>query len=239
MGTRNLTCVVLDGEYRIAQYGQWDGYPSGQGLTVLNFLSDVMDRDKFEKNLRQTRWITEEEHRKLWDEVGADGSGFVSMEISDAFKALHPQLNRDMAAEVLEFVQNADEPVTLEDSINFATDGLFCEWAYVIDLDQGLLEVYSGFNKDPLPRGSRFGTEPGDNGYTPVGLVHAYSLNDLPDEKKFLADLEENDESVTEDEVSYVLSSLRQRSDDVEIVNHICNYIEANMDDFLESVNVE
>ena len=26
MGTRNLTAVFMDGEYKVAQYGQWDGY---------------------------------------------------------------------------------------------------------------------------------------------------------------------------------------------------------------------
>lgn len=31
MGTRNLTAVYLDGEYKIAQYGQWDGYPKDKG----------------------------------------------------------------------------------------------------------------------------------------------------------------------------------------------------------------
>ena len=38
MGTRNLTCVIKDGKYRVAQYGQWDGYPEGQGMNILNFL---------------------------------------------------------------------------------------------------------------------------------------------------------------------------------------------------------
>lgn len=38
MGTRNLTAVYLDGQYKVAQYGQWDGYPEGQGITVLTFL---------------------------------------------------------------------------------------------------------------------------------------------------------------------------------------------------------
>jgi hypothetical protein len=38
MGTRNLTRVICDGKTKVAQYGQWDGYPEGQGKTVLNFL---------------------------------------------------------------------------------------------------------------------------------------------------------------------------------------------------------
>lgn len=42
MGTRNLTAVYLDGQYKVAQYGQWDGYPEGQGITVLTFLRDKM-----------------------------------------------------------------------------------------------------------------------------------------------------------------------------------------------------
>ena len=35
MGTRNLTIVYYDGDYRVAQYGQWDGYPEGAGIEVL------------------------------------------------------------------------------------------------------------------------------------------------------------------------------------------------------------
>jgi hypothetical protein len=38
MGTRNLVAVQIDGQYKIAQYGQWDGYHSGKGLEVLEFL---------------------------------------------------------------------------------------------------------------------------------------------------------------------------------------------------------
>ena len=41
MGTRNLTAVFMDGEYKVAQYGQWDGYPSGQGVDILNILKNA------------------------------------------------------------------------------------------------------------------------------------------------------------------------------------------------------
>ena len=35
MGTRHLICAISDDEYRIAQYGQWDEYPEGQGAAIL------------------------------------------------------------------------------------------------------------------------------------------------------------------------------------------------------------
>ena len=41
MGTRNLTMVInQEGETKVAQYGQWDGYPSGVGASVLSFLKN-------------------------------------------------------------------------------------------------------------------------------------------------------------------------------------------------------
>ena len=61
MGTRNLTAVYYKGEYKIAQYGQWDGYPDGQGVVALSFLRERMDLEKFKKALDNTRQITEEE----------------------------------------------------------------------------------------------------------------------------------------------------------------------------------
>jgi hypothetical protein len=38
MGTRNSTLIQVDGEYKVAQYCQWDGYPSGQGVGILESL---------------------------------------------------------------------------------------------------------------------------------------------------------------------------------------------------------
>lgn len=37
MGTRGLTMVICDGETKVAQYGQWDHYPEGNGITCLEF----------------------------------------------------------------------------------------------------------------------------------------------------------------------------------------------------------
>ena len=48
MGTRNLTTVIKNSETKVAQYGQWDGYPGGQGLTALKFLLKT-DLSEFSK----------------------------------------------------------------------------------------------------------------------------------------------------------------------------------------------
>ena len=45
MGTRHLIFIQLNGEYKLSQYGQWDGYLEGQGLDVLNFLRTIMVPD--------------------------------------------------------------------------------------------------------------------------------------------------------------------------------------------------
>ena len=53
MGTRHLICAHKDGKYPIAQYGQWDGYPEGQGVDVLSFLHSPLV-PALEKNLEKS-----------------------------------------------------------------------------------------------------------------------------------------------------------------------------------------
>ena len=40
MGTRHIIKVKKDGKTWISQYGQWDGYPTGQGAHVCEFIRD-------------------------------------------------------------------------------------------------------------------------------------------------------------------------------------------------------
>lgn len=41
MGTRHLICVSHNDQCKVAQYGQWDGYPAGQGVNILAFLREM------------------------------------------------------------------------------------------------------------------------------------------------------------------------------------------------------
>lgn len=183
MGTRNLTCVVKDGDYKVAQYGQWDGYPEGQGATILEFLSSGLDRKLFESRLDDCVFITDEQIEKLWSKGVKQ------------FGTMYPELSRDTGAEILSLIQKSTAPVWLSNGIEFAKDGLFCEWCYVIDLDKNTFEVYEGFGKTSMSEDERFYADKVDgSGYFPVHHVVSFCLDDLPTLGEFVKQANVNSE---------------------------------------------
>ena len=205
MGTRHLTVVVVGGEHKVAQYGQWDGYPDGAGTTILAALkrAHAEDFEDFREKVRSTRFISDEEVQRRWKEAGADGSGMVSMEVSDAMKSKYPQLQRDMGYAVVDHLIDSPPGLELTDSISFVADSLFCEYAYVVDLDTNTFEVYKGFNQTPLDVSDRFASyfsaegqehRNPDDLYYPVRLWQSFDLSNLPEEEDFLAALSDDEE---------------------------------------------
>ena len=192
MGTRNLTCVWIDGAFKVAQYGQWDGYPGGIGLDILRFLKQT-NLDAFKDAVRACHWATKEEVEATWVECGMEkGAEFVSMAISDIHGKKYPEFCRDTAAKILPLILK--KPLALNDKHEFAADGLFCEWAYVIDLDAMTLEVYEGFNQTTGKDHGKFAGLPvrdgADKSYTAVVLAKIYKLSELPDVDAFVKDFE-------------------------------------------------
>lgn len=175
MGTRSLI-VVYDqqGKHRIAQYSQWDGYPAGQGKTVLEFLKDE-GAVRMLRNYRLDgcRFLTEAEIEKI------------NLEKNPLEH--RPQLSRNIGADILHLAATVDK-LALVDSIQFAADSLFCEWAYVISFKDNVFEVYKGFNKlEPEGRFKDFKTED-DSEYRPVTLIKTYDIGNLPSLGQFVKD---------------------------------------------------
>lgn len=185
MGTRHLIGVILDKQFRIAQYGQWDGYPEGQGETVLAFLKTGHKPNKFKQALRASSFYTEDEMTALQKEIEAKGLG-------DCWQQEYPHMSRDMGAKILQHVQDSGG-LKLKNTLGFAGDSLMCEFAYILDLDNKTLEVYRGFNKTPLTKKDRFfaveGLEKTD-GYEPIKLAARYKFNRLPTVAKMSKDVE-------------------------------------------------
>lgn len=182
MGTRHLICVQHDNDIKVAQYGQWDGYPDGQGANIVNFLTNQFIRKKFIEELNKVRWITEKEI----EEVNKDTN----------WKENYPYLSRDAGSDVLVHIQNGTVKF-LQDSRDFANDSLFCEYGYVINLDNNTLEVYKGFNQSPIAEDERFYTgKANDGGYYPIRLwmVVPFAELDTFVEKAVAKEKEEGDE---------------------------------------------
>jgi len=199
MGTRNLTMVIEGEKPVVAQYGQWDGYPSGQGMTALEFLRSKSLK-KFKKKLKLVRFATEEDEgevKSFMESIGVT-DGWMDMNQAGKYHQKYPLLTRDNGAQILQMIQDNNEPIFLTDSSGFAKDSLFCEWAYVIDLDNNTFEVFEGFNQSALDEGERFhGDKSEDSEYFPVRGVKIYPLDNLPTKTQFLKDLE----TVEEEEV--------------------------------------
>lgn len=162
MGTRHLIAVYdRNGELRVAQYGQWDGYPTGQGFAVLKALPKLRS-----------------EH--------FEGLTFAP-ETNEFSPQEHPQFHRDTSAKVLEMV--IENPgMVLANCISFAEDSLFCEWAYVIDFKENVFEIFRGFNR--VEAEGRFAKKL-DGEYQPVTLMRSWSLDALPSEADLKALQEE------------------------------------------------
>lgn len=185
MGTRHLTIVIQNNDYRVAQYGQWDGYPEGQGLVVLNFLKNC-NLDDFKKQIDKCSFIEDENfYKNAYEELDIKPvDGFITSEEADKFKRRYPQLSRDMGASILEFILTNDN-VLLKNSIEFSKSA-YCEWAYLIDLDNDVLEVYLGGCVSPMKPTDRFFLEKKEKGDCPIQLIMSFDINSLPSENDFV-----------------------------------------------------
>lgn len=210
MGTRNLTMVIFQEKTRVAQYGQWDGYPSGQGTTILTFIVNVLITGRklatFKSQLLKCRFNgpeQEADQKKFLKKIGVK-DGWLNEDQSTKFDHQYPYLSRDHGGKILELIlKSKEKEIWLADQSEFAADSLFCEWAYVIDFDKDTFEVYKGFNTLPVPPGQRFSDmkpvemeHRKENKYYPVTLVKSYRFNDLPSHLQFIRACEETEEEV-------------------------------------------
>ena len=111
------------------------------------------------------------------------------------WKHFYPQMSRDVGGTILTMIM-FDVRRVLHNQLDFAKESLFCEWAYVVDFDNGKFEVYEGFNKEPLTENDRFYFDgyKEDDGYYPVKKIAEFDLDNLPTKDEFLNTFAENED---------------------------------------------
>lgn len=183
MGTRHITAVVAEGEFVVAQYGQWDGYPTGAGSAIVFIIRDKIDQLK--ASLKHIVPVESDTVERYWSECGAQEWG-ADMETRQRFKAKHTTLDRDTGPDVLNILIHTEVPVELFRDLDFIADGLFCEWVYVVDLDSNTFEIYQGSQIHSSE--NRFSSmfEGAIKGYYPPKLVATYPLDELPTDSQLM-----------------------------------------------------
>lgn len=152
MGTRGICGFVVNGEEKLT-YNHWDSYPSGLGVSILSWLRSLNEDTLPEARERAAglRLVDDQAVPSLEDKIQlsrfADttvGGPATNTEITSYYQLLRktqgcPWLNLEAGV----MIESAD----------FAYDGLFCEWAYVVDFDESTFEVYSGFRRQAPTEG--------------------------------------------------------------------------------------
>lgn len=118
MSTRGCYGFYRNGKDKIV-YNHQDSYPEGLGKKIFWFVRDHTDK----------------ELKSLCD----------SIEVLDDEKDL-PET--DGKASFWELGISNDGLLFIEDSSTYLGDSLNCEWGYVINLDDGILEIYKGRQKE-------------------------------------------------------------------------------------------
>jgi hypothetical protein len=124
MGTRHLQ-VVIDkkGTERVRQYGQWDGYPEGQGVDILNFFTINKNKLKeYQANLEKIRVCTEAELDEIFKKQDWD--------------LKYPHLSRDCGARIHKLILDGKVPSVSHIDNNEARR--WCEGFYTIDFKKNV-----------------------------------------------------------------------------------------------------
>ena len=180
MGTRGSYGFRKNGIDKLT-YNHFDSYPDYLGRRVVEFCKNH----------------TIEELNKLYDKIvlvnerndipNADqikhcvDNGWCDLSVSNQSTDDWYCLLRNIQGD-LEELNKAKEQAYMIDNHNFIKDSLWCEYAYIINLDDKILEFYEGFQKTPQ-EGNRYGftIKDGYDGYYPCKLSLTFPLNEIDD----------------------------------------------------------
>jgi len=178
MGTRGTVGFRIDGEDKLT-YNHYDSYPEGLGVDVVKFINEINDFEKIKKQVKELTDITD---RKPTAEDIKRCEKYTDLNVSEQSTEDWYCLLRNAQGNL----QATLEVGFYEDNSKFINDSLFCEYGYIINLDNETLEIYKGFQSDPHNKGRYANYVPEDKGsdrteYYACALVKVYPLNEIPE----------------------------------------------------------
>lgn len=185
MSTRGAVGFVADGKWYVT-YNHSDSYPSCLGMEMLEFCKSIGKWSEVKEKVRKLKLVahgsipTDDEVRQYLPYYNRNVG---NQNWSDWYCLLREAQGVEGLRGIIDGKINH-----MIDNHTFLGDSLFCEWAYIIDLDEMLLRVYKGFNTKPIEDESTLPVDvlgdfydAGNEKYYAVRMLHAYRLNRLPE----------------------------------------------------------
>ena len=171
MGTRGLYGFRKNGVDKLT-YNHWDSYPDCLGEWVVEFCKNTSIT---EMNEIFDRIILVNESNEPTEEQVNECMEFYDGSVSTGSVREWYCLLRETQGNLTPYKHGLKYMI---DSCDFIKDSLFCEYAYIINLDTNCLEFWRGFQDKPC-EGNRYGTETGDNlgKYYPCKMISYYPLD--------------------------------------------------------------
>jgi hypothetical protein len=195
MSTRGAIGFVANGKWYVT-YNHSDSYPSELGMNVLEFCKSVTDWNGLKERVTHITLVDENSPvpPDLLEKYSCYGvTHFCGVSVNGGREDDWYNLLRDLRHGRILYEIYVGNVEHMLDNHMFLAESLFCEWAYIIDLDEMVLHVYKGLNEvcqketplppdiDPTKNGfDRWGKQEGDEFY-PVKLLYDYSLTKLPE----------------------------------------------------------
>ena len=169
MGTRGLYGFRKNGIDKLT-YNHWDSYPDCLGGHIVEFCKNISIK---EMNEIFDKIILVNESKEPTEEQINECMEFYDGSVSTGSVREWYCLLRETQGSLYPYKRGLKYMI---DSHEFIKDSLFCEYAYIINLDTNCLEFYVGFQKEPC-KSNRYGVED-DRGYYPCKMVAYYALDD-------------------------------------------------------------
>lgn len=171
MGTRHNITIKHNGKIVLSQYGQWDGYPEGQGKDILNFLLVNGNIDKLKESTYKLRFAEREGKDKKfleeYDKNAPEWSNELDNRTQEQIEWFNTFVTRDLGAKILYNIIDYDGKEIL---VFNNEDMSWCEGLYTIDLDE--MEFIVEYGR----------------------IERKFDLIDLPTVKEFLKNFEKDEE---------------------------------------------
>ena len=177
MGTRGVWGLRKKG-HTIAVYHHFDSYPEGLGCSFTEFLKKNTN-EKLSRMFDNIVEINEKVQPTEEQKQYCEQMGWCNLNISNRSTAdWYCLLRETQEPENWQFAVDHGKTVYVENYTDFIKDSLFCEYAYIYDVDARCLEFYTGFQKIPQEN-NRYGNHPNEDGYYPCRMVGAICKEDV------------------------------------------------------------